>query len=255
MAENHGSPTPKLSDDQRREIASRFLAGESYRTLSEAYNVHQCTIGTALRKLGITKKDRPSFNSRRRLTSVTEFAKRARSILWRQESGAEKKSYDKWKARVEELQAGGGMSEPQALVRASKEFACLHRLFREYDLSEFDPNPDSHPEIQHFGRPSLGGQIVSEGREQTYRDSLRWAIDAAGRYLRTGDSPSICPCDAAFYIYRQAIESPKDFMAKLGQVESKPDADEEARRLVAKDGNRSIAEINSMLSQIGGDDE
>ena len=184
---------------------------------------------------------------------VIEFAKRCRSILWRQD-GKVKKSYNEWLARATELESkeGGAYTKNEALVRAAKEYPCLHRLFREYDLHEFDPNPESHPNIQYFGQKDTeeSPEITCDGLEQSYRDSLRWAIDAAGAYLRTSSYPVSCPCDAAWYLFKQAIADPKDFLAKVGQVESRGDSDSDERKNLRRSGQRSVAEIESMLEEL-----
>jgi len=238
----------KLTDEQRQEIARRYVAGEKQADLGREFGVSAEAISKTCKRLGAVRpvaRPDPATGS-----SIAEFAKRARSILWRQSSTSEKPEYDTWTKRVEELEAGG-LDRNQSVVRASKEFRCLHRLFREYDVSQFDPNPESHPTIRHFGQPAVDEEGVrNEGKQQGYRESLRWAIEAAGRHLRTGENPTSCPCDAAFYLYRQAIEEPRDFMGRLGQAESKTDADAEARRNAEKSGRRSLAEIDRMLANL-----
>ena len=238
----------KLSDEQRRNIADRYIAGESRRDLATEYSVSQTTVRKVLTTLNARRPPPPPATSR----DLVEFKSRARSILWRQEHSAEKTTYKAWENRVASLASpeGGGMTENQAVIRASKEFPCLARLFREYDVSAYDPNPESHPTIQHFGRPVTMSDIVCEGKDQSYRDSLRWAIDAAGAFLRTGRNPAICPCDAAWYVYKQALDEPKDFLAKVGQIESKGDQGDESQRSARKAGNRSISEIDLMLAEL-----
>jgi hypothetical protein len=186
---------------------------------------------------------------------MAEFSSRAKSILWRQDTGGDedRKAYNRWKERVEFLASkdGGMLKYNEAVVRASKEFPCLARLFREYDVREYDPNPDSHPHIQHVGTPSACEQNVEcDGIEQGYRENLRWAIEAAGETARTGLVPARCPSNTAWYLYEQAIADPKDFLAKVGQVESKGDAAEADRRNIRIAGARSIAEIDGYLSEL-----
>jgi len=187
--------------------------------------------------------------------NIVEFEKRVKSTLWRQEPGKEKKSYDAWKARVNELVdvANAGYTHPQAVVQASKDYPCLARLFREYDLSTFDPNPDSHPATSG-GNSDNGKVVVCKNEKLTYRQSLQWAITAAGAFLRTGEQPIECPCDAAWYLYEQARAEPKDFLGKVGQVESKGAGESEDVKNARKSGRRSIAEIDSMLAVLEGDD-
>lgn len=186
--------------------------------------------------------------------NVVEFAKRVKSVLWRQDTGnKERPKYEGWKKKVEGLESkdGAGYTNNQAIVQASKDYPCLARLFREYDLSDFDPNPESHPTLKRFGetRKSTDG-VVCEGKKQTYRETLQWAIDTAGAFIRTGIEPNTCPSDAAWYLYRQAIEEPKDFLAKIGQVETKFVGESEDDKNARKSGRKTIAEIDSMLATL-----
>jgi hypothetical protein len=180
---------------------------------------------------------------------IKEFAQRAHSILWAQGSGHEHKNFDKWKARVAELQENSGLNKSEAVVRASKEYACLNQLFREYNVRRYDPNPESHPRIKHYGDVEEH-DVECEGIVQTYRESLRWAIAAAGAFSRTGEKPPTCPCDTAWYLYEQAVSDPKDFLARVGQVESKGDAEDAAKRSANAAGTRSMAEIDGMLAEL-----
>jgi hypothetical protein len=243
---------PKLTTEQRQEICDRFVDGESQQALATEYGVCKQTIAKVAKHAG-AKRTRAVFTP---VNVIAEFSSRAKSILWRQDVGAEKKQYDAWVARVKSLESedGGRLTHSQAIVRASKEFPCLTRLFREYQVSEFDPNPESHPQVQYFGKLTPAA-VASEGKELSYRDSLRWAIDAAGAYLRTGKDPETCPCDAAWYLYRQAIEEPRDFLSKLGQIETKSDPESADKRNIRKAGQRSIAEIDSFLSELEGGGE
>jgi hypothetical protein len=90
---------------------------------------------------------------------------------------------------------------------------------------------------------------TSEGKEQTYRESLNWALLSAGEFLRTGVRPTVCPNDAAWFLYTQAVSEPKDFMAKVAQVEKGEDG--EAARQCRKNAQRSIEELDAMLSELG----
>jgi hypothetical protein len=190
---------------------------------------------------------------------VTEFAKRVKSVLWRQDTGKEHPTYESWQSRVKFLQdkEGGAYTKQQAIVRASKEYECLHRLFREYDLKAFDPNPESHPNLitKDAIQPdnTLAG-VICENKQQTYRQSLQWAIDAAGRYMRTGEKPISCPCDSAYYLYQQAISEPKDFLGRVGQIEAKGVGDSEEEKDIKRAGKRSVKEIESMLQELLTDD-
>ena len=75
-------------------------------------------------------------------------------------------------------------------------------------------------------------EIHLEDRELSYRGNLQWAMNAAGDFQRTRRKPRSCPNNAAYFLYLQALEEPKDFMQKFGQVESKIDADESDREMI-----------------------
>ena len=180
-------------------------------------------------------------------TAVAEFAKRVRSILWREDKGPEKKTYERWQARVAELEAGD-LSHNEAVVRASKEYPCLTRLFREYDVSEFDPHPEAFP-VTTAHEP-IKNAPPSAGLEQSHRQNLQWAIEAAGRYIRTGISPASTPNDSAWYLYQQALDEPKDFLGRFNQVETKQSDELEEQRRARRSGQRSIEEIEEMLEML-----
>ena len=245
-----GSKTQiKLTDEQCQQIAVRYIAGENQQDLANEFDVCKQTIKTTVSRMG-AKRTKPTKASPR---DMIEFAQRAKSITWRQDKSKERPTYYSWKARIEDLESkdGGGLTHNQAVVRASKEFPCLNRLFREYNVVDFDPNPESHPTIQHWGQPATAaGPAFCEGKEQSYRESLRWAVESAGAYLRTGTQPTSCPCEAAWYFYRQAVDDPKDFLTKLGQIESKVDLEAQGKRSIQKESGRSIAEIDSFLEEL-----
>jgi len=178
--------------------------------------------------------------------------------LWAQDVGQEKKSYEKWEKRVDELETteGGGLSRRQAIVHASKEFGCLGKLFERYDVSDFDPDPNLKP----AGGPDCGsstaqsmdlhGVVPIEGIDQSHRDNLVWAMDAAGAYLRTGRKPTTCPNNPSWWLFRQAIEEPKEFLSRFNQVEAKSTDDAEARQRAQRSGKWAIEELEEMLATL-----
>jgi len=190
--------------------------------------------------------------------NLTEFAKRVRSTLFRQDKDHE--SYTKWDERVKYLRSpeGGKFNKNQAVIQASKDFKCLYRIFREYDLKEFDPNPGSHPEIywaSDLEDLTPKDKITCEHKDYTYKQSLQWAIDAAGKFARTGEKPSTCPCDTAYYLYQQAVSEPKDFLGRVGQIESKAVGEDAETKDMKRSGKRTIKEIESMLVELLHNDE
>jgi hypothetical protein len=104
---------------------------------------------------------------------------------------------------------------------------------------------------QVSGRLSGDRRIVFEDKDQSYRDNLKWAINAAGLYLRSKKKPKSCPNNAAWFLYQQALNEPKDFLTKVSQVESRVDGGESEREL-KKSTRHSIEEINSFLEKFNG---
>lgn len=242
-------PESKLSEDKKAEIVIRYMDGATYVELSRDYGVAVSTIRKYAKAGGAKKPTRPKQAAP--ATSMVEFKKRAKSILWRQESGNDKdrKTYYSWMKKIEDFEKGG-MNAQQATIQASKDFSCLARLFREYDISGNDPHPDSHPQIQQYGQQAPMEGIECEGRDQSHRENLMWAIAAAGKLLRTGDAPETAPNDAAYFLYRQACDDPKEFLGKFTQVDMRSGDDLEEHRLAKKSGQRSIEEINEMLQTL-----
>lgn len=181
--------------------------------------------------------------------SIEKFEKEAKSILWRQAPGPnkERREYSNWKVRVAEIQEGDGVSHIQAVVKASLEFTCLAPLMNEYNLSTF--GLDGGPNI------IMDDQVLNMNEARSYRENLRWAVDAAGRYQRTKKAPEECPNDSAYYLYQQALQDPKDFLAKLGQMETKVNERENELEDYERAGKRSINEIDDMLQTLDEENE
>jgi len=241
-------PESKLSEEQKAEVCERYSLGETYAELAKDFGVAITTIRKYVRAGGAKKPVKQRITP---ATSMVEFKKRAKSILWRQDSGNSKgrKAYNSWMEKVDEFKKGG-MNPQQAVVQASKDFSCLAQLFREYDVGENDPHPGSHPTIQQYGQPTAMEGIECEGKSQSHYENLMWAIAAAGKLLRTGDAPETAPNDAAYFLYRQACDDPKEFLGKFTQVDMRSGDDLEEQRLAKKTGERSIDEINEMLQTL-----
>ena len=89
--------------------------------------------------------------------------------------------------------------------------------------------------------------VENQEIDQSHRENLQWAIAAAGHFLRTNQEPLTCPNNAAYFLYRQAREQPKEFLTKVTQVETKVDrSGEGVKRAVQK----SIEEINKLLEAL-----
>jgi len=178
--------------------------------------------------------------------SINEFASRARSVLWRKDVGKKKPTYDRWKASVDIYQTkeGGGLTYYEAVIKASEEHSILANLLAEYDVEAWKTAFDNAP------KEKVVPLIVCEGIEKSYRDNLRWAAEAAGHFLRDKTQVESCPNNTAWYLYVQAIESPKEFMAKVGQIEVKVDVEEERRQNSRNESKRTISEIESYLEEL-----
>ena len=119
--------------------------------------------------------------------------------------------------------------------------------------SPFKPTPPPDPSRVPKGVSGIE-DIQSENVEQTFRENLTWAIDAAGLKLRTGKSPTKCPNDSAFFLYQQAVENPKDFLTKFAQIEGRSgdsDEDKETSRVC----KRAIFEIEEQLAALDSEEQ
>ncbi len=240
---------PKLSEEERIDIAERYSCGISMATLAKEYKVCKASIAKYCRKESL--KDKQS--TKQRITPTTlfkKFAQSARQVLWR-EGKTRKLLYEQWETRILELKQGG-MSDKQAIVMASKDFHCLHPLFLQYPVNEFDPDPDSHPDIHMHGEEAPMDGIECEEHEQTHAQNLQWAINAAGIHHRTHEPPKKCPNNSAYFLYRQAIDDGDKFMAKYQQMMlDKSKNLNPGDELIKRGAQRSIKEIGSMLDTLG----
>ena len=182
-----------------------------------------------------------------RIGTITDFVKRVRTVLW----GIDQDQYNRWIDRIENLKSMGYQIH-EAQVRAAKEFPACRPFFREYDIKQFDRDSGSHPDIVFFGDERRSRQIVSEGRDMSYRENLRWAAMAAGQHLRTGDEFYDVPNDTAFYLYQQALGDPKDFMTKLGTMEGREDMESMLEKSTRKVADRAVGEIDKWLNDLSG---
>ena len=176
---------------------------------------------------------------------LLEFEKRAKSVLWRlgpQGKDAEHRSFNDWKEQIATLASRPGVSRRQALVRVSKEHPQLQKLMMEYDFSALGLNDDKLQEA--------APKVICEEKEQSYREDLKWAKMAAGRYLRTKVKPIICPNDSAWYLYSQALSDPRDFLTRVGQIESKANVEDESVVSNTRFATKSLEDIDDMLSTL-----
>lgn len=171
------------------------------------------------------------------------FEQRVKSLLWRRTVGSPKTrpEYDKWKASIEEW-VNNGTERRQSVVNASLSFDCLVEIISDYDLTIYGV-----PKVKEKAKSVA---MICLDKKQSYRENLRWATDAAGHYMRTKEDPNECPNNSAWYLYVQAIQDPKDFLAKVGQIEAKSSAREELDEDEKRQATKSIDEIDEMLESL-----
>ena len=187
------------------------------------------------------------------MTPIEEFAKAARKILWRLHPHLHTE-YHEWNSAIHKIRSTHDYTYYQAIVQASKDFEPLLQLFANYNVSEHDPEPGSHGDIAILLEAKRAeeaeyedkGIVRSEETDQSHRENLTWALEAAGRFLRTKEEPVSCPNDAAYYLYRRAIDEPKEFLAKVTQLEMKAKVDDGTQ----KAGAKSISELGMMLEEL-----
>lgn len=183
-------------------------------------------------------------------SSVEQFEKDAKAILWRRIQGKNKArpDYDKWKTRIAEISVQEGISRCEAVIKASQEHSCLAPLMNEYDFELYGV----------IGTPNImegKGGIVCRNEELSYRENLRWAIDAAGEFQRSREHPVECPNNSAWYLFTQAILDPKDFLAKLGQIEVKASEKDVLTEDTRRHSRQSIKDLDDQLAVLQDSDE
>ena len=178
-------------------------------------------------------------------SSVDKFEREAKTILWRRIRGTDKArpDYDRWKTRIAEISVQEGISRREAVLQASQEETCLAPLMNEYDFESYGV----------IGTPQImegGGGTICRNEELSYRENLRWALDAAGEFQRTKNYPVECPNNSAWYLLTQAIEDAKDFLAKLGQVEVKASERDILVEDTQRHGKQSIKDLDDQLATL-----
>ena len=82
--------------------------------------------------------------------------------------------------------------------------------------------------------------------EQSTRENAQWAMDSAGHTKRTGQRPTECPNNVAYFMYLQALEKGPEFLSRFIQIESKSSESTTFQRAC----QLSIQEIEEMLDEI-----
>ncbi len=252
-------PPRKLNIHQRIAILEQWQRGIPQNKLAAEYGVAVATITKIVSEAGFKRYgDEPDLLSeleepKKKLTQYAKFVKEAKEILRDQAfDGKGVDMHTTWMNWVEVL-GSEGFTRQQAAVEGSKGFACLRRLYMKYDVYEFDLKPDSHPEIRHkrdMKESKDAKSVPSDDRELSYRENIRWAAAAAGLFLRTGKEPESTPNDTAWFLFCMAKEEPKDFMAKISQVESKDVGEGEDERFIKREGNRMIKQLDDMIGEL-----
>lgn len=183
-------------------------------------------------------------------SQISKFTSRARSILWAIDNG---KTYRAWEADIEAAMKRHEWTRHQATVQLCKDYKELKDLYTIFDVKDLDPAPGVECgkwDVHSTEKQKAEANVKCLEEEVPYRDQLRWALDAAGEWSSHKEEPTVCPCWGAYYLYVQAKENPKEFMAKLGQAESRIDAEAERTAGTKKSSKRSIDEINEMLDEL-----
>uniref|UniRef100_A0A6M3LMN1 Uncharacterized protein n=1 Tax=viral metagenome TaxID=1070528 RepID=A0A6M3LMN1_9ZZZZ len=94
--------------------------------------------------------------------------------------------------------------------------------------------------------PPVYSGVKSLDIDQTLRENVQWALEAAGLKHRTGRDPTECPNDQAYFMFLEACERPKDFFAKFSQIESKAMDSTTFRR----DCQKNTEELSAMIDEI-----
>ncbi len=178
-------------------------------------------------------------------TSIERFEVEAKKLLWAKShtKGNKHPDYDAWKTRIAEVTSQKKISRLEAVLIASKECTCLAPLMNEYDFESYGIVGSPNIKEGHIG-------IVCLNEELSYRDNLRWALGAAGEMQRSRVPPIECPNNSAWYLYTQAIQDPKDFLQRLGQVESKVLESERESEDTKRQSKRSILELDEQLATL-----
>jgi len=252
-----GQPN-KISPDGWAEIAERLACGEMVKDIAKEFNVAPTTIARGSKERSIQAAARGIGAKGIREPQLKKFAAEARSLIWRADTKIDEKhpQYFAWKDNIEVLKERHRITYGAALIQASKNVQILWPLFRKFNVERYDKFPTSHPTITRYREQGFserkGVTVKNEQIEQDHKANLNWAIAAAGENQRTGNPPTSCPNDAAYFLYEQAISSPGTFLSRFTSMESKVDVgvskDERTR-----DDQRSLDEINNMLSALDGD--
>ncbi len=183
------------------------------------------------------------------------FEQRVKTLLWSRIRGPlkERPDYDEWRRLITEWKDEKKVGRRQAVVNASLAFDCLSEIIADYDLTVYGVSRSGQSTESENDSESLS--IPNDNIKQSYRENLRWAITAAGRFKRTGEAPKTCPNDAAYYLFAQAKEDARDFLSKVGQVEVKSTSQDEIEEDDRKQATRSIDEIDEMLATLDEEEE
>lgn len=234
-------------------IRTRYRGGDcTTRELAKEFGFSTRTIRVCIHR-DDKKADALDCSNRSGIRSKTfeDFMSDVRKFLWNMPPNDRQHAvYYDWLEAVRILIEEKNVAKNFAYVEACKEVRELVQFFRKYDVKKFDRFPESNSaiaEIYDKFWPATMQPIRCENREQSHRENLAWAIQAAGERLRTGRDPATCPNDSAFYLYTQARDDPKDFLARFTSIEAKRGDGDSVNR--AQSG-KAVSEINMMLSTI-----
>lgn len=234
------------TEEEIDEICECYAWGDSRKEIRDKFHVSEDTLRRYIESRGL-KMNYGAFASYLRKNEnrkLREFLQAIRYKLW----STDRKEYDQWKRRKNELFQVGSMREEEAYVAAAKEFPMLKEVFDTYNYSKWDSSlvctPDDKAKQLMEER-----EIKIEGRELSYRENVAWALNAIGVYKRTTMGPATCPNDSAYWLYLQALNDPKSFLDKVNSMEMKvmsSSTKEQSKELA----QRSMEEIEDMLEEL-----
>ncbi|MFZ5830561.1 MAG: hypothetical protein ACOY3P_10755 [Planctomycetota bacterium] len=134
------------------------------------------------------------------------------------------------------------IAEREEMVRRFAAGESLRQLAEAYSVSVAAVR-------KHVNRRMTSLRVLCDNQVLSYQENVRWALKAAGEFIRTGQRPKRCPNDSAWFLYVRAVEDPKEFMAKVAQLELRAD-DDAAQRETKRHAEASIEEIDAILANL-----
>ncbi len=252
--------TKKLDDPEIEAEIVRLYTNDKVPVteLARRYDVSPGKINRVLRIYNVDIHDRHELTTHRFCSEeIRTFAKECRRLLFKNDKSPNHEMWYRFNKLISDFVTDEHLTREQAYVKAAKEFPILHPLFGEYNIRDYDVDPNNVPGAspknlfaEMLGKPS----VVLENKEQSYLENLKWAMDAAGKSMAEKQDPTLAPNASAWYLYVQAKTAPRDFVMRMAQAEKEYGGTEETDE--RKKAKKSINEIDEYLKElIMGDDE